>query len=67
MSSADTAIRKHKHSCLDQWDALHAMLLHETMELHESQDDKEQWKLGSRIKGLHWPLLLKVGFPTISV
>jgi hypothetical protein len=43
------------------------MLLYEIMELHESQNGKEQWKLGSRIKGLHWPLLLKVRFPTLSV
>ena len=38
------------------------MLLYEIMELREAQDDREQWKSGSRIKGLHWPLLLKVSF-----
>lgn len=52
-----------KSSCIDEWDALHAMWLYEMMELHDVEDDTmNNWKPGSSTKGLNLPILLKVIF-----
>lgn len=46
---------------MQQWDALHAMLLYEVLELRESLGDElEAWKHKSKVKGLRSPFLLKV-------
>ncbi|KAF2854605.1 hypothetical protein T440DRAFT_504873 [Plenodomus tracheiphilus IPT5] len=49
------------YECMQQWDALHAMLLYEVLELRESLGDElETWKHGPRVKGLRSPFLLKM-------
>jgi hypothetical protein len=46
---------------MQQWDALHAMLIYESLELRESvRDGSEAWKHSPRVKGLGSPFLLKV-------
>ncbi|KAF2834373.1 hypothetical protein M501DRAFT_1035360 [Patellaria atrata CBS 101060] len=50
----------HALSCVDEMDALHAMLLYEITELRECLNDGERWRSGSRPKGLHRLLLLKM-------
>ncbi|KZM27772.1 sequence-specific DNA binding RNA polymerase II transcription factor [Ascochyta rabiei] len=53
------------YHCMQQWDALHAMLLYEILELRESLGDKlEAWKHKSKIRGLRSPFLLK-SYPEI--
>jgi hypothetical protein len=49
------------YQCIHQWDALHALLLYEILELRESLDEEfEDWKHKPRVKGLRSPFLLKV-------
>lgn len=49
---------------MQQWDALHAMLVYESLEIRESLDDEsEEWKLAPIFKGLGCPFLLKVQRP----
>ncbi|KAF1946382.1 hypothetical protein EJ02DRAFT_450483, partial [Clathrospora elynae] len=49
------------YQCMQQWDALHAMLLYEVLELRESlHDELEIWKQKPRVKGLPSPFLLKM-------
>lgn len=46
---------------MQQWDALHAMLIYESLELRESiSGGSEAWKHNPRVKGLGSPFLLKV-------
>ncbi|KAH8732880.1 hypothetical protein GQ44DRAFT_781578 [Phaeosphaeriaceae sp. PMI808] len=46
---------------MQQWDALHAMLLYEVLELRESlSPELETWKHKPRVKGLRSPFLLKM-------
>ena len=46
---------------MQEWDALHASLLYEVIELRESLGDElETWKHKPRVKGLRSPFLLKV-------
>ncbi|RFU28349.1 hypothetical protein B7463_g8004, partial [Scytalidium lignicola] len=53
------------YQCMQQWDALHAMLIYEDLELREStRDELESWKLNPRVKGLRSPFLLK-SYPEI--
>ncbi|CAD0096191.1 unnamed protein product [Aureobasidium mustum] len=48
-------------ACIDEWDALHAMWLYEMMELPDIEDDAmNNWKPGSRTKGLNLPIVLKM-------
>ncbi|PVH91552.1 hypothetical protein DM02DRAFT_636054 [Periconia macrospinosa] len=61
------------YECMQQWDALHAMLLYEVLELRESlADELEAWKHRSKVKGLRSPFLLKMtqcyarSYPQIS-
>lgn len=47
--------------CLEQWDALHAMLLYEILELSTAQDlDIDDWRRKICGKGLKSPFLLKM-------
>ncbi|KAH8804514.1 C6 zinc finger domain protein [Xylogone sp. PMI_703] len=47
--------------CMQQWDALHAMLIYECLDLRESIDDEPQeWRLNPRAKGLGSPFLVKM-------
>jgi hypothetical protein len=46
---------------MQQWDALHAMMIYESLELREIiGDESEGWKHNPRAKGLGSPFLLKV-------
>ena len=46
---------------MQQWDALHAMLVYEDLDLRESiRDESEAWKHNPQVKGLRSPFLLKV-------
>lgn len=46
---------------MQQWDALHAMLIYEILDLRESiRDEPEGWKHNPRVQGLRSPFLLKV-------
>ncbi|KAL9616286.1 MAG: hypothetical protein Q9160_008826 [Pyrenula sp. 1 TL-2023] len=59
--AASSAVLQHaRPNVFPQWDALHAILLYETLELEENQVELTEWKSGSRLKGLHRPLLLKM-------
>lgn len=52
---------------MEQWDALHATLIYEDLELRETiSEDSESWKQNPYVKGLRSPFLLKVclTFPT---
>ena len=54
---------------MEQWDALHAMLLYEILELRETyKNGPDSWQLGVKVKGLQLPFLVKVQdyFPRIS-
>lgn len=53
---------------MQQWDALHAMLIYETLELRENiSSESKDWKHSPRPKGLGSPFLLKVlPFPVQS-
>ncbi|KAH8585439.1 hypothetical protein B0O99DRAFT_587368 [Bisporella sp. PMI_857] len=47
--------------CMQKWDALHAMLIYEIVELRESiSDESEEWMHNPRVKGLGSPFLLKM-------
>ncbi|EPS29832.1 hypothetical protein PDE_04782 [Penicillium oxalicum 114-2] len=49
------------YHCLQQWDALHAMLLYEILEMGTASiKDTERWKLKRRTRGLKSPFLLKM-------
>ncbi|PVH92467.1 hypothetical protein DM02DRAFT_646904 [Periconia macrospinosa] len=61
------------YQCIQQWDALHAMLLYEVLELRESRTNElEAWKHRSKVRGLRSPFLLKMtqcyakSYPQIS-
>jgi hypothetical protein len=46
---------------MQQWDALHAMLIYENLDLRENiRDEPEAWKHNPRVKGLRSTFLLKV-------
>lgn len=50
--------------CMQQWDAVHAMSIYESLELGERIDDESgAWKLRPPIKGLGSPFFLKVRYP----
>lgn len=50
-----------KYSCLEQWDIIHAMLIHEILELENPHVPKPGfWRPGSRPKGVQIPFLSKV-------
>jgi hypothetical protein len=41
---------------MQQWDALHAMLIYKILELSESfRDEPEAWKVNPQVKGLRSP------------
>ncbi|KAL9114959.1 MAG: hypothetical protein Q9227_001202 [Pyrenula ochraceoflavens] len=46
--------------CIQQFDALHAMLIYESLEMGESIGDEETWRLAPPVKGLGSHFLLKV-------
>ncbi|KAH8664798.1 hypothetical protein BGZ61DRAFT_366880 [Ilyonectria robusta] len=47
--------------CMQQWDALHAMLIYESLELKEGiRDESEAWKHNPRVNGLGSAFLLKM-------
>ncbi|KUJ08297.1 uncharacterized protein LY89DRAFT_630150 [Mollisia scopiformis] len=49
------------YECMQQWDALHAMLIYEILELRESlREEPETWKHDPRVQGLRSPFLLKM-------
>ncbi|KAK9427489.1 hypothetical protein V1505DRAFT_388751 [Lipomyces doorenjongii] len=49
------------YHCMQQWDALHAMLIYQSLELRESVgDESDAWKHTPRVKGLGSPFLLKM-------
>ncbi|KAL5364060.1 hypothetical protein BJX96DRAFT_128623 [Aspergillus floccosus] len=49
------------YHCLEQWDALHAMLLYEILEMGVAPvDDSESWKRRRRTRGLNAPFLSKM-------
>lgn len=61
ISYASLIVLQPSYQCVQQWDALHAMLLYEVLELRESfGDELETWKHKSKLKGLRSPFLLKV-------
>ncbi|KAL3422093.1 hypothetical protein PVAG01_06249 [Phlyctema vagabunda] len=50
-----------ENQCMQQWDALHAMLIYESLELRATiADEPENWKQNPRVKGLGSPFLLKM-------
>ncbi|KAH1755037.1 hypothetical protein KXV22_003763 [Aspergillus fumigatus] len=49
------------YQCMEQWDALHAMLLYEILEMGIAPvDESESWKQKRRTKGLKSPFLSKM-------
>ncbi|KAK9320898.1 hypothetical protein V1517DRAFT_340336 [Lipomyces orientalis] len=49
------------YHCMQQWDALHAMLIYESLELRDRVgDESDAWKHTPRVNGLGSPFLLKV-------
>ncbi|KAL9619039.1 MAG: hypothetical protein Q9160_006294 [Pyrenula sp. 1 TL-2023] len=49
------------HQCIQQWDALHAMLIYESLEMGESIDvESETWRPSPPVKGLSSHFLLKM-------
>ncbi|MCJ1382733.1 hypothetical protein MMC17_005846 [Xylographa soralifera] len=49
------------YKCMEQWDALHAMLLYEILELQEKyKNGPDSWQLKDKVKGLQLPFLLKM-------
>ncbi|EAW17359.1 Zn(II)2Cys6 transcription factor domain-containing protein [Aspergillus fischeri NRRL 181] len=49
------------YQCMEQWDALHAMLLYEILEMGITPvDESESWKQKRRTKGLKSPFLSKM-------
>ena len=49
---------------MQQWDALHAMLLYEILEFRESRTKAtKDWKGRPQVRGLSSPFLLKVAVP----
>ncbi|KAH8799695.1 C6 zinc finger domain protein [Xylogone sp. PMI_703] len=58
---------------LEQWDALHAMLIYEDLELRDIvRDELKKWKLNPHVQGLRSPFLLKMiqyysrGYPELQ-
>ncbi|EXJ77341.1 hypothetical protein A1O3_09567 [Capronia epimyces CBS 606.96] len=49
------------HQCMEQWDALHAMLVYEVVDLRASlMEATEKWSHKAPVKGLRSPFLLKM-------
>ncbi|KAF7558096.1 hypothetical protein G7Z17_g24 [Cylindrodendrum hubeiense] len=60
-SSPSVALIRSTFQCMQRWDALHAMLIYEILELRESiSDESEAWKHNPRVNRLGSPLLLKM-------
>ena len=49
------------YQCMQQWDAIHAMLIYESLELKQSiGDESGAWRLTAPVRGLGMGFLLKV-------
>jgi hypothetical protein len=56
-----TRIPKANYRCMQQWDALHAMIVYETIELQTTLcDASERWKPRPRASGLRLSFIRKV-------
>ena len=61
MASHNDKFHQPKYSCIEEWDAIHAMWLYEMMELSDTDEDvNDRWRATVQTKGLILPILLKV-------
>lgn len=51
----------HRYSCIEEWDALHAMCIYQIIELLDSRKGKNTGS-GMKAPELHIPVLLKVSY-----
>lgn len=56
-----TIYLQHRYSCIEEWDALHAMCIYQIIELLDSRTEKTA-ESGMKAAELHIPFLLKVGY-----
>lgn len=52
---------QHRYSCVEEWDALHAMCIYQIIELLDSRKEKNA-ESGMKAAELHIPFLLKVSY-----
>lgn len=52
---------QHRYSCIEEWDALHAMCIYQIIELLDSRKEKTA-ESGMKAAELHIPFLLKVNY-----
>lgn len=56
---------QHSYSCIEEWDALHAMCIYQIIELLDSRKEKNA-ESGMKAAELHIPFLLKVSYTVAS-